>query len=331
MKRNLIIYGLTYTLIAGVLVALTPLLIALDHGRSILDPLVLFVLSSMVAGGSFFLNSFYIIDFPVRKRLVINLVVYLLLTGLCILIHKPLWDSMTAEFHINQPFIRDEFLRNALIFSISYVVALFYLYRNKNKEIEHELEYVKQENLTTQIESLKQQMNPHFFFNALNTLSGLIREDSGKSISFLDSLSQVFRYVLSMQDKNLVYLKEELAFADSFLFMQKIRFEDKFQVAMDLDRDDNDQIVSLSLQLLLENAIKHNNMTRSNPLIIRITREDDYLVVANNIQPKIKNVESTRIGLKNLDTRCRLLVGKSIEIDHTDTQFLVKVPLIRSV
>jgi len=331
MKRSLIIYGIIYTLIAGVLVALTPFFIALDHGRSLLDPIVLFILSGMVAGGSFFLNSFYLTTFPVRKRIIINIIVYLLLTGLCILIHKPLWDSMTAEFHIEQPFIRDEFLRNALIFSISYLIALFYLYRIKNKEIEHELEFVKQENLTTQVESLKQQMNPHFFFNALNTLSGLIREDSTRSIEFLDSLSQVFRYVLSMQDKNLVYLKEELAFADAFIFMQKIRFEDKFQVTMELDRDDNDQIVSLSLQLLLENAIKHNNMTRSNPLIIRIYRQNDFLVVENNIQPKLKGVESTRIGLRNLETRCRLLVGKSIEITHTDTLFQVKVPLIHSV
>ncbi len=174
-----------------------------------------------------------------------------------------------------------------------------------------------------------QQINPHFFFNTLNTLSGLVQENPEKSEEFIDKLSQVFRYVLKMQENSKVLLTEELKFADDYFYLLKMRFEDKIFLESNIEQLGNKLIAPLSTQLLIENVIKHNRMNRQLPLKIEFTLENDYLKVCNSYYPQ-KSDNSNGMGLKNLNKRCEILSGKSIIIEQTEEYFCVKVPLIKN-
>jgi two-component system LytT family sensor kinase len=179
----------------------------------------------------------------------------------------------------------------------------------------------------TNIESLKQQINPHFFFNSLNTLSGLAREDSKKTVEFIDKLSQVFRYVLDIQEKNMVTIAEEIHFAKAYIYLLKVRFDTKFNVDIRLNSSDEALVPSLCTQLLLENCFKHNSMSSEQPLRITISTENDYLIIKNTMA-QMSHVAGNGIGLKNLNERSKLLTGKAIEVSKEHDFFIVKVPTL---
>jgi two-component system, LytTR family, sensor kinase len=171
------------------------------------------------------------------------------------------------------------------------------------------------------------QISPHFFFNTLNTLSGLIQENPEKSEVFIDKLSQVFRYILNMQENSHVSLADEIRFARDYAFLLKVRFEDKLIINFNLDPDNLIRVPSLCTQLLIENVIKHNRMNLQFPVTINLTEENGYLKVCNNSYPQLIE-NSTGLGLKNLNRRSELLSGKPILIEKTEERFCVLVPLI---
>jgi LytS/YehU family sensor histidine kinase len=172
------------------------------------------------------------------------------------------------------------------------------------------------------------QINPHFFFNTLNTLSGLIQENPGKSELFIDKLSQVFRYILNMQENSQVQLSDEIRFARDYAFLLNVRFDDKLKINFgDVDKIAA-KVPSLCSQLLIENVIKHNRMNQQFPVTINFTTENGFLKVCNNLYPQIIE-NSTGLGLKNLNRRSELLSGKPILIEKTDNSFCVQVPLIK--
>lgn len=191
-------------------------------------------------------------------------------------------------------------------------------------------ERLEKENMVTRFEALKNQINPHFLFNSLNTLSSLIHEDVQKSEEFIDEFSTIYRYILERQDKMVSSVKEELDFARSFLHLLKIRFGDALITDIKVDQGKlNRYIPTLALQLLVENAIKHNKITKKEPLTIRIDIEEDYLVVANNYQLRAEVTTSTKVGLKNLNERYAILCDiLKPEFIVSGDEYLAKIPLI---
>ncbi|MFY7811511.1 MAG: histidine kinase, partial [Flavobacterium sp.] len=181
---------------------------------------------------------------------------------------------------------------------------------------------------SAKFETLKNQIDPHFLFNSLNVLSSLIEERPDKAVKFTNSLSKIYRYILEEKDKELIYLQDELEFAETYMNLLKMRFENtiEFQI-FGIDNSKNWYVVPLSLQLLLENTVKHNLVSTSFPLKINIYKENDYLFVTNNLQKK-EVATSNGVGIKNIVSRYGLLTPKKVEIIETTTSFTVKIPLL---
>ena len=187
---------------------------------------------------------------------------------------------------------------------------------------------LREENLIFQNETLKTQVNPHFLFNSLNTLSSLIESQSELSKIFLHKLASTYRYILENGNKDKVALKNELEFITDYFDLHRIRGEGKIFLNISVPDSENLWILPVSLQILLENAIKHNMATRESPLKISVFNEGEYIVVKNNLQQMSYQSRSTHIGLKNLDERVKLVTGKPVLIIRTSEEFIVKVPLL---
>jgi len=187
---------------------------------------------------------------------------------------------------------------------------------------------LREQNLIFQNETLKNQVNPHFLFNSLNTLSSLVISEAKDAGLFVDKLSQIYRYILENSSKIKVPLKDELAFIEGYFYLHEIRSKGKILLNIDIKDDNKYEILPVSLQSLIENAIKHNMATLEKPLKIAIYIEGQNIVVRNNLQEMATQVVSTKIGIKNLSERVRLITGNEIIIEETDSDFIVKVPLL---
>jgi hypothetical protein len=188
---------------------------------------------------------------------------------------------------------------------------------------------LREQNLIFQNETLKNQVNPHFLFNSLNTLSSLVNTEAAVAGQFIAKLSVIYRYILDNSSKIEVPLKEELKFIRDYFYLHQIRNEGKIELEINInDEGYSHKILPISLQLLIENAIKHNMATQNSPLIIKVYLEEHNIVVKNNVQKMATQVVSTKIGLKNLNERVRLVTGKEIIVTETEDLFSVKAPLI---
>jgi hypothetical protein len=213
-------------------------------------------------------------------------------------------------------------------------LIIFYLYystfiaNNWIKSIEKN-EELKRENLLAKYEALKNQVNPHFLFNNLNTLSGMVEQKHEKTTDFIKKLSDIYRYVLEQNDKELVSIKDEIKFVDDYVFLTKMRFGEGLIFNSHLTKDQNLQVAPLGLQMLVENAIKHNIISDDMPLKIDMVIEDGFVIVRNNLQKK-KTIISGKepLGLENLIKRYAYLSGISVEVIESDSKFIVKLPII---
>jgi LytS/YehU family sensor histidine kinase len=175
---------------------------------------------------------------------------------------------------------------------------------------------------------LKNQVNPHFLFNSFNALSNLVYEDPDKAVKFIKQLSEVYRYVLDTRDREVVSLEEELRFLQSYIYLQKIRFAEKLTIDIQLENV-NSQIAPLALQILVENAIKHNIVSEDDPLQVKIYPDNGFIAVENNLQKKSMGVEpSAGVGLENICRRYEFLSDKKVEILEDTDRFLVKLPIL---
>ena len=180
-----------------------------------------------------------------------------------------------------------------------------------------------------QFETLKNQLDPHFLFNSLNVLSALIDENPNHAQRFTSSMSKIYRYVLDEKDKELVTVEEEIDFAKTYCELLKTRFEDSVNFEFNVDENVQKQfVVPLSLQLLLENAIKHNYATSSKPLHIRIFSENGFLCIENNLQAREMVKEREGIGLSNIVQRYSLITDRNVYIEKSEQHFKVKVPIL---
>jgi hypothetical protein len=189
---------------------------------------------------------------------------------------------------------------------------------------------VAHEKSKAQFESLKNQINPHFLFNSLNVLSSLVHTDAQLSEQFIDQLARSYRYLLEQKESDLVSLQKELDFIHSFTFLLKIRFEDKLRVEIHLPAEVlKATIPPLSLQLLIENAVKHNQLSNEHPLTIRISStEDGMLEVRNNLQTRVQQLPSTGLGLENIRNRYNLLTSTKPSFNIENDEYIARIPLI---
>lgn len=220
---------------------------------------------------------------------------------------------------------------NMVIVSIivSFLIFGFYFYKHfKESQLQQQTLLTKSAN--NQLDLLKSQLDPHFLFNSLNVLNGLIEENSQNAILFTNDLSKIYRYVLEQNNKDLVSVEEEIAFSETYLNLLSLRFEEGIISNISyLPTDIDEKIPPLSLQLLIENAIKHNVISINKPLTINIYKEENYLYVKNNLQRKKLMKESTGIGLQNITERYELLCEDPIKIETTEKEFTIGIPIIK--
>ena len=217
----------------------------------------------------------------------------------------------------------------AVVLLYSQIYMLIY----QRQQILLENEQLQNENLTTRYNMLVSQINPHFFFNSLNSLSMLVREqDSKRALEYIDQLSYTFRYITQNgNNSELVTLRDEMSFAEAYCYMFHIRYADKIFFDISVSEEYYDyKLPALSLQPLIGNAVKHNTVTTKNPLHVSIRTENGCLVVSNPIRPLLEPQVGTGIGLQNLCSRYELMLGKKVEIESNGSEFIVRLPLKRA-
>jgi len=235
--------------------------------------------------------------------------------------HESIEEALRIHSYFSYVFV--------VIFSMS--IALFILMLYFFKMVSEEK--VKNEKLKTETEkskfnSLKSQLNPHFLFNNLNVLAALIHENPDKAEEFTLQLSDIYRYLLNTESKEMVPLEEEIDFAKKYMYLLNLRFENKLKYSFPQSLPPNKNLPPLSLQLLLENVIKHNKLSEEAPLNIDIIIKNDYLVVKNKIQKRKLAENTTQTGLYNLIKRYELLSDKPVIVAEEEGSFVVKIPLL---
>jgi ligand-binding sensor domain-containing protein len=248
---------------------------------------------------------------------------------------NPDWNvpEKTIRIAIREIFYKTWWFRSIVLLIIGVGLMAFIRYRLGNRErilvLQNKAQMLEKEKTLVMYENLKQHLNPHFLFNSLTSLSSLIRIDQQEAGNFLDRMSKIYRYILKNRDNETVPLAEELKFVDLYIELQKTRFEKGLQVNLNIDEEYHYQkIAPVTLQNLVENAIKHNIADEDSPLVIDLFIENDYLVVRNNLQKKNFVETSNKQGLTNMKSLYRYLSGKPMIITEDENYFTVKIPLI---
>lgn len=224
------------------------------------------------------------------------------------------------------------------VFNVVIILSAFYLTvisrsYQKLKTVQLRAERSEKEAALSQFEALKNQISPHFLFNSLSILTSMVHEDADLSEQYIKQLSKVYRYTLEQREQELVSLKTELEFIRAYTFLLQIRFENKFDVVIDVtpDQQNQYQIVPLALQLLVENVVKHNRMSSQEPLRVRIYCQNDELLVENPWQPRDQPERSTGVGLRNIINRYALLTNRKLAYGRQGESFVVRIPLLNEV
>ncbi len=234
------------------------------------------------------------------------------------------------EFIINKSFWTTWWFRTLSVIIVAVIVYFFFRQRIK---VVRRTEHSEREKIQLLYDALKNQVNPHFLFNSFNALLNIVEDDPKEASVMIKHLSLFYRKMTAYSLKELITLGEELELLNAYLFIQKKRYGNALQVNIDVDLvlKHSTLIPPLVLQLLAENAVKHNTINKDRPLQITLTTEDDMLVIKNNINPKLQDEQSEGVGLKNIRNRYRFLTKKIIVLIRTDKEFIVKLPLIYSI
>ena len=305
--------------------------------NELLIDFVFYQLYSFVLGYS----NMYFFDYMERrqwksgdtiKRILLGIIgsVVITLIGLFLL------RAGTSMFYYGntfKTFIANETLRSyqfGLWITLTIVIIFHFIYfYNKYQQNRIKEQKVIAGTASAKFDALKNQLDPHFLFNSLNVLTSLIDENPDNAQKFTTALSKVYRYVLEQKNKELVSVDEELDFARTYMSLLKMRFEDSIIFELpDKASNPESKVVPLSLQLLLENAVKHNMVTTSKPLHIKIYEEYDNLVVENNLQPKQIIKKSSGVGLSNIMQRYDLLTTRKVKINQQANSFAVALPML---
>jgi sensor histidine kinase YesM len=309
------------------------------HGEKIIitfahlgsEILITFILAFLM----FTLNFFILKPVDLHRKLrmrSIALAVILTIVSVYILNHffytiKGMMESGSRLMGHRDEFDYTNFFVSALVVGCVLIIRLIY----QKQVINLENESLRREALQSQFESLKNQLSPHFLFNSLTALKTLIREAPDTAQNYVNNLSKALRYTLQSNENKLVTLREEMVFMEAYLYLIRMRFDTNLSVITSIKENHfSHRLPPLTIQTLVENAIKHNEISKEKPLTINIiTTDNERLVVWNNIQEKISEEECTGIGLTNLSKQFLLLRGEDITISNHDNRFWVEVPLIK--
>ncbi|MFN8155128.1 MAG: two-component regulator propeller domain-containing protein [Bacteroidia bacterium] len=231
-------------------------------------------------------------------------------------------------FHIRKALWKELWFQMTVVIFLAIIIILFI--RDRDVRFRR-MESLKKEKVEYQYATLKSQVNPHFLFNSFNTLIAIIENDAGKAIGYVEKLSDYFRNMVQHRDKDVISLEEELQMVETYYFLQQKRFGNALKLYIDIPDDWKHQfgLPPLSLQLLLENAVKHNAVSHESPLDIHVTAAENHsLIIRNNLNPKVKPEPSTGIGLNNIVNRFQILAGEDVRVESVGDEFIVKVPLI---
>ena len=241
-----------------------------------------------------------------------------------------IWFSLSKEGFSWDPLFRFNLFCALAIILFTLVYEILFL--NKERELDSKIVYqIDRERSQAELEVLRKELDPHFIFNSLNTLNHLIVNNPQQAYMFNNKLAQVYKYFLINKNNELISISDQLEFIDSYFFILQIRHDDKLNLSTELNGNDErvTMIPPFALQILVENAIKHNEFSEVKPLNIKITLNNEYLKVCNNVKPKPYLVHSTGIGLKNLSSRYKILCNKDIIIESTNEYFAVRLPVIK--
>lgn len=249
-----------------------------------------------------------------------------------LLIVNGLKDFGVISFTINIDYGILIFVISLLFYTIQNIVKSKREIDIVNMELQksqNQLLTLENENIQSQFEALKGQLNPHFLFNSLNTLASLINIDKVRATKYVEEFSILYRRLLDSKSETLVSLKEEFQFLNSYIYLQKIRFGEYLQFTFEIAENDLERMVPpLSLQLLIENALKHNEISEDFPLKITIKSSGEYLEISNPLQPKMDEVTRKGIGLENLSKRYLQISDRDLLFEKTEKEFIIKIPLI---
>ena len=241
-----------------------------------------------------------------------------------------LWKFLHPTL-VNSPLSEEDkgflFFRYVILLIVVFFIARILRLQTDQQENLIENERLKQQNLQNELMALKNQIDPHFLFNSLNSLTSLIR-DNQKATQFVKKLSYMYRYILQSGDRNLVSVREELKFLESYTYLIQTRYRDRFSIDIQIDeRFMEEQIPPLALQLLVENAVKHNEISETNPLKVNIYSKEESIYVVNPLRPRSTLAEGTGNGLSNLKKRYVLLRKQELSVNQESNIFSVELPL----
>ena len=258
------------------------------------------------------------------------------------LILKPIIGFLVAQsvfdyVHMINGVAYESHMISEILSSFIVIIMVLSLYESSylNYQLHKSLvenQELERQNIQSQLEGLKNKVNPHFLFNSLNTLCSIIPESPDRAERFVRQLSKVYRYILEIRDKKLISLKEELEYLESYTYLLTERFGENINVEVDISKDNYKMnMVPLSLQILVENAIKHNIISKEKPLTVSVyIDENGKLVVKNNLQRKRHVTSSTKFGLENIIERYKFFTDKTVEVIATTQNFIVLLPLVQS-
>jgi hypothetical protein len=232
---------------------------------------------------------------------------------------------LTYSFIINKPIWKTNWFKALAILLIGFLI--YYFVNVRIRLIRYKQEREKQK-LVAQLDLLKNQLNPHFLFNSFNTLINIIDKDKQLAMEFAEKLSDFYRDIVMIQDREMVTVDEELNLLNNYIYLQQKRFSNNLQLSISIFEEHRKAYIPpLTLQLLAENALKHNAVNENNPLLIKIESAQSFLIVSNNITKLEQPVKSVGVGLKNIQWRVLLLTGKEVKLVQTETEFNVIIPL----
>lgn len=325
--RNAVIW--TSAILIGILASVPKLL------RLHLQPLELLVDISVATTFTIFIWYFNIYMLPTfraggqparfaSKRLAGSLIAGMLIMAVLVVIHQ----FIITTYHLQSMMLMYEF--RGLVINLTIYLFLHLLYQHHiTQQISMELEKTKADNLSAQFELLKQQVNPHFLFNSLNTLKSMVEMQDQQTSRFIVMLSDFYRLALENRKEHLISVGEEISTLEAYLFLLKSRFEDGITLDIQIsDAHKNSLIPPFTLQLLIENCIKHNIVSLDQPLNIRICSDGEFIITENNLQAKRTPEPSTGVGLTNIAKRYQSMQSGQMEIVKEIDSFKVKLPVI---
>jgi sensor histidine kinase YesM len=267
-----------------------------------------------------------------RKRIIYTFLGCMVVTILVRYINVWIYDKTLFWGYLFPPegYLYSIFVGLLYVAIVMTIYEGFY-YFQKWKQLYTETEALKRENLQTQLDSLKSQINPHFLFNNLSSISSLVTEDPEKAVKYINELALVYRYLLQANEKDLVTIEEEINFTLSYTDLLKTRFGKGIQLDVDLSEESRLSFIPpLTFQLLLENAVKHNVVLAEKPLHIKIFQSNDHIIIENNLQRKNSQPFSNKMGLKNIISKYNLLNQGSVQVTESGETFSVSIPIIKN-